>query len=447
MKTRYILSFLFLWQTSSICQVKPAALADGMITSLTIAENSYENLVIAGTENEGLYFHDFKSDDSAWTQVSFVNRSISCIYAQRRSSSLTKLFMALKPDSTIDNTLIYSNILPVQSAIPEDDYGLDKNKVKLVKSISGFDYPGQVFCCTNDPNVYVYKDSTWSTAWSGPETAELNFVYAKDSTVWAGGYNNSAGRTALLIKSTDYGKSWQNVNLPSGPGDTCYSICVLSGTSDVLFLGMNEKILKSTDGGNSWKRSLDNIKNVVFTCFASDPLKYGEIFAGGKSNDNAFTLYKSIDGGVTWMPVEYYCNCVVKGINSLAGIVQGDKYTLFIATNGDGIWKYPAKPSGNKNQNIINSEYYLYQNTPNPFNPETKISFEIPVGGKISLIIYDIVGREVAMLIDNKYKSAGYYSVMWDSKNLYGRPAASGVYICRLVYGNQSKIIKMTLSR
>ncbi len=447
MKTAYIFILLFLLQSTSFCQVMQVTLAGKKITSLTTAENSYENLVIAGTENYGLYFHDFNDDDTVWTQVSFVKRSLSCVYAQTLSSSLTKLFMAMQPDSTIDSTLIYSNVMPIQSAIPRDDYGLDKNQVKIVKSLSGFDYPRPIFCCTNDPNVYIYKDSIWSKSWAGPETAELNFVYAYDSTVWAGGFNNSAIGSPLLIKSTDFGESWKDINLSIGEVYSCYSMCALPGNPDVIFLGLNESILKSTDGGNTWEASLSDIKNVVFKSLVANPLKYGEIFAGGQATDNSFVLYKSIDGGGNWMPVLYYCNCIVKGINAMAGIIIKDEFILFIGTNGDGIWKYPAEVSHVENEDVVNNEYYLYQNFPNPFNPETKISFEIPVDSKVSLKIYDMVGREVAVLIDNKYKHAGFYSIIWDSKNLYGKPAASGIYICRLVCGNQSRIIKMTLTR
>ncbi len=447
MKAALIFILLFLFRPTSFCQVMPVALAGKTITSLTVAKNSYENLVIAGTVNDGLYFHDFAGEDSSWTQVSFVKRSLSCVYAQSLSPSLTKLFMALQPDSSEDSTLIYSNVLPVQSAIPPDDFGLDRNEIKVVKSLAGFDYPKPVFCCTNNPNIYVYKDSMWSECWKGPETTELNFVYTNDSTVWAGGFNNSAIGSAVLIKSTNLGESWEYINLPIGEVYSCFSMCVLPGNSSIIFVGLNENILKSTDGGNTWKVSLSNIKDVTFKCIAANPLKYGEVFAGGQANDNSFVLYKSIDGGNNWMPVVYYCNCIVKGINTLAGIIKNDEFILFIGTNGDGIWKYPAEVSKVRNEDVINSEYYLYQNFPNPFNPETKISFEIPVGGKVSLKVYDLIGREVAVLLNDKYKSAGFYSVIWDSKNNHGKPVPSGIYICRLVCGEQTRIIKMTLTR
>ncbi|MCX7833780.1 MAG: T9SS type A sorting domain-containing protein, partial [Ignavibacteria bacterium] len=74
----------------------------------------------------------------------------------------------------------------------------------------------------------------------------------------------------------------------------------------------------------------------------------------------------------------------------------------------------------------IPDKYELSQNYPNPFNPVTKISFAIPKQGMVSLKVYDILGREVANLV-NEVKPAGYYTIDFDASNL-----ASGVYFYRL---------------
>lgn len=69
----------------------------------------------------------------------------------------------------------------------------------------------------------------------------------------------------------------------------------------------------------------------------------------------------------------------------------------------------------------------LYPNYPNPFNPETKITFRIPSKQQVSLIIYDILGRYVNSLV-NEVKTEGYHSVSWDGKDYRGQAAPSGVY-------------------
>ena len=82
----------------------------------------------------------------------------------------------------------------------------------------------------------------------------------------------------------------------------------------------------------------------------------------------------------------------------------------------------------------------LKQNYPNPFNPSTKITFALPSTQKVSLKVYDMLGREVATLVNNQTISAGSTTVNFDASSL-----SSGVYIYRLVGGNTVVTRKMTL--
>jgi hypothetical protein len=77
------------------------------------------------------------------------------------------------------------------------------------------------------------------------------------------------------------------------------------------------------------------------------------------------------------------------------------------------------------------AEYALSQNYPNPFNPTTVIKYALPVESSVSLRIYNVLGQEVCMLVD-EVQRAGYRSVKWDSKTGSGLQASSGVYFTRL---------------
>ncbi len=72
------------------------------------------------------------------------------------------------------------------------------------------------------------------------------------------------------------------------------------------------------------------------------------------------------------------------------------------------------------------SDYSLAQNYPNPFNPSTTISYSIPVQGKVRLIVYDALGREVRKLVDEE-KDAGNYKIEFNADGL-----ASGIYFYRM---------------
>jgi hypothetical protein len=87
------------------------------------------------------------------------------------------------------------------------------------------------------------------------------------------------------------------------------------------------------------------------------------------------------------------------------------------------------------------NNYYLGQNFPNPFNPSTKISWQSPVNSHQTLKIYDILGNEVATLV-NEYKAAGAYNATFDASGL-----ASGIYLYRLQAGSFVETKKMILLR
>ena len=84
-------------------------------------------------------------------------------------------------------------------------------------------------------------------------------------------------------------------------------------------------------------------------------------------------------------------------------------------------------------------KFELQQNYPNPFNPSTQISFSIPQAGNVSLKIYNVLGQEVATLMDG-VKSAQTYNVTFDASKL-----SSGVYFYTLKFGEQSISKKMLL--
>ena len=83
---------------------------------------------------------------------------------------------------------------------------------------------------------------------------------------------------------------------------------------------------------------------------------------------------------------------------------------------------------------IIPSTFTLHQNYPNPFNPATTIQYDLPRRAKVTLTIYDILGREEVVLI-NREQGPGYQSVIWNGRNERGQPVSTGVYLYRLQTG------------
>jgi hypothetical protein len=89
----------------------------------------------------------------------------------------------------------------------------------------------------------------------------------------------------------------------------------------------------------------------------------------------------------------------------------------------------------------------LRQNTPNPFNPVTRVDYLVPAGGsRVRLDILDFRGRLVAVLVDRRV-GPGEYSAVWQGRDRAGRAVASGLYTCRLTCGGHTTTMKMTLVR
>jgi hypothetical protein len=87
------------------------------------------------------------------------------------------------------------------------------------------------------------------------------------------------------------------------------------------------------------------------------------------------------------------------------------------------------------------SEYSLEQNYPNPFNPSAEIRYGVGRPGQVTIKVYDLLGREVAVLLD-QHMEAGRYSVRFD-----GRGLSSGMYVYRMTAGGQTFVRKMLLTK
>ena len=136
-------------------------------------------------------------------------------------------------------------------------------------------------------------------------------------------------------------------------------------------------------------------------------------------------------------------------VNGAGTTTEPQQYSYLDATVNTGAYSYRLK-----NVDYDGRSYYsdvvevevvgpltfaLEQNYPNPFNPSTKIKFSVPEAGDIKLALYNIVGEEVAVLVDG-VKEAGFYNVTFDATSL-----PSGVYLYKLQSANSVETMKMML--
>jgi len=93
---------------------------------------------------------------------------------------------------------------------------------------------------------------------------------------------------------------------------------------------------------------------------------------------------------------------------------------------------------------IIPIAYTLHQNYPNPFNPITSLRYDLPEQAKVTLTVYDLIGKEVTQLV-NTTQEAGDKSVQWDATDMHGKPVSAGVYLYQIRAGEFVQTRKMLL--
>lgn len=94
--------------------------------------------------------------------------------------------------------------------------------------------------------------------------------------------------------------------------------------------------------------------------------------------------------------------------------------------------------------NMLPTEFALKQNSPNPFNPTTSISYDLPKATNVRLDIFNVLGQKVVTLVDG-FQNAGTQNVIWDGRDQSGSSVASGIYFYRISASNFSATKKMMM--
>jgi hypothetical protein len=92
-------------------------------------------------------------------------------------------------------------------------------------------------------------------------------------------------------------------------------------------------------------------------------------------------------------------------------------------------------------------DFPVLRNSPNPFNPQTTIVYELPDPARVSLRIYDLAGSLVRVLVDRQHQPAGYQQILWDGRDCHGQQVPSGCYLYLLQAGDRTGSKRMLLVR
>ena len=235
-----------------------------------------------------------------------------------------------------------------------------------------------------------------------------------------------------LYASADNGSSWRTLTLPTQFQGGKTNLCI--GSAGVLFAGHASGIIRSTDSGMTWSASSNGLP--AGSTNALHATQYSSLFAAIGS----LGVFASTDLGESWSS----CNVGLSDLTVLS-FASDSLGHVILGTQSNGIYRSRERVTAMREGSMHSQPgYLLSQNYPNPFNPTTKMSFQIPNHKPQTLVtlkVFDLLGREVATLVNEEMKP-GSYEKLFDGSNL-----ASGVYLYRLNAGDFSQTRKLLLIR
>jgi photosystem II stability/assembly factor-like uncharacterized protein len=250
------------------------------------------------------------------------------------------------------------------------------------------------------------------------------------------GGNHSGKLLRVYDNGTWYERS---AGLPQS-GTWVRNVAVHPTNINIAYALMNgfsgQKVFKTTNRGITWTNITGNLPNVPVSDLVPHPTDNNKLYLSSE-----YGCFKTTNGGVNWfrwnngMPgilPEYVLTgwnaVIVNDLKTIDSTLQNGKYYVLAATHGRGIWM--REISGDDPIGIINNStpvaFKLSQNYPNPFNPSTKIDYSIAKGSIVKIVVYDILGRVVKTLVNEK-ETPGSYTIEFNAANL-----SSGIYFYRL---------------
>jgi len=385
--------------------------------------------------------------------------------------------------TTIDLTINLSDIKFFNSStgLIYSDYGLIKTtNGGLNWVINNYQLTSSYFICNQNviyssyyinsfpPSGGIQKTTNGGLSWTAIASTGYsgvsNFYFINENTGWC--------TSNYLLYRTENGNNFTTDSLPVSPGST--NSLYFTSPNTGYFYGSNKYLYKSTNKGTNWV--LRGMPDMVMTNYLFTDTS-NIYMCGYFSNANSGLIRKSTNGGLNWNTILSSDSTLIHKIfflNSLTGYAIGNYKYVFRTSNGGNNWTiqtpdtsalcgiksisfinpYTGWLAGNygkvynttnggstfaNNTTEIVNNYNLCQNYPNPFNPMCNVQFTMCNAGNVKIVVYDVMGREVQTLVDERL-SAGTYEVKFDGSGL-----TSGVYFYRMTTDGFAETRKMLL--
>jgi len=336
-------------------------------------------------------------------------------------------------------------------------------------------------------NRHIVKSTDLGTTWQTVLTpvkptsrslvGGLDFGNNDNGYAWFSLSANDYGEY-YVYKTTDGGDNWNEIKMFAGPGYISGNVVAFDAETAVL-LGPDLWTQRTTDGGTTWNpvtlidfpasfvnKDFEDLSKIDanraiaigdgFICKTTDKgASWTYLNHGFNDIDSGF--YKIAFSGDSLGYIALYSGDIIKTTDFGATWTKNstffDQYSFFSAAinpNGQAFFGTSAgyilgeEPVVGIEDEQFHRDFTLHQNYPNPFNPSTQIRYELANPGIVQLKIFDVLGREVAELV-NEYKSTGNYTVEFSAQNSPYKLLASGIYLVQLRSNDLVHVIKISL--
>ena len=284
-------------------------------------------------------------------------------------------------------------------------------------------------------SIYFTDDggATWTEQLVLSERDQVREMYFIHSKI---GYAVTQGSAGALYKTMDGGITWSKINI--GTANNLYDISIVDDHIGWV-VGTYSTILKTSaifvpvelvSFNAGWAK--DHVELSWAT--ATETNNYGFEIQRTYSQTESWQKIDFVEGHGTTTEMNYYS---FKDFPRVGG-----KYSYRLKqVDTDGSFSYsPIR------EVLLPVKFALYQNRPNPFNPKTTISFELPFATHVTLDIYNMLGQRIATLVDEN-RPAGFQKINWEGKNDADRMVSSGVYFYHIKTDQFEATRKLVLLR
>jgi hypothetical protein len=388
-KKLYLLVLILLLTTEIFPQwVQTNGPSERIISSIAVIDTN----LFAGTHRSGVFLST--NNGTNWTSV---NSGLTDLLVHCLAVNGSKLYAGtgflsggifLSTNNGVDWTQIYSGFAIYSIAVSSNERG----KTNILAG--GF---RSIIHSTDD-------GLSWIEVNSGLNCSLVNSIIANGSHIFAG---TSSG----VFHTTNNDIRWNTANL------TNTYVYTLTAFGKKVFAGTAEGIFLAAENDTNWI-IVNNVLRDVRSFVTNDT----NLFAGSVSDEGGGGVLVSTNNGTSWTLI----NSGLMNTSVFCLAVSGSN--LFAGTVGSGVWRRPLSEmiTDVEGATELPKNFILEQNYPNPFNPTTSIEYRVGSTEYVTLKVYDVLGNEVATLV-NEIKPAGSYEVEFDASNL-----SSGIYFYQL---------------